>query len=464
MRKTNWPPIRPRPGIHAWPAVPTPEGATILSLLSQLEESQWWPAERLRGLQLIQLEQLVRHAFKTVPWYRESLAKAGYAPDERLTWQMFRQLPVLSRMELHEQRARLETTALPPGHGSVYEITTGGSTGRPVRAKASQLHQLFWQVTTTRDHLWHGRDLSKTLGALRYLGKTDAPYPEGLKSRIWDPGTGAAFATGPALALSYLTPVREQTEWLIRKDPDYLVIHPTLLREVLNECDRQQVRPASLKGITTVAELLPPALRTRVRDAWGVEIQDIYSAMEVGYMALQCPEHEHYHAQAESVLVELLDEEDMPVREGETGRVVVTPLHNYAMPLIRYAVGDFAEQGPPCPCGRGLPVLSRIMGRTRNMLTLPNGDIIWPMTDRTMFGAGIADSKARQWQVAQLSRTALEVRLVADTPLSAAEEQAVRDSVADVFQHRFDVRFVYMDEIPRSPSGKYEDFVSELLG
>src|SRR3546814_10844500 len=108
-----------------------------------------------------------------------------------------------------------------------------------------------------------------------------------------------------------------------------------------------------LREVRTLSELLPPETRRLCRDVWGLKIADLYSTQEAGYLALQCPEHEHYHVQSEAVLLEVLDEEDRPCRPGEVGRVVVTPLTNFAMPMIRYAVGDLDEVGAPCPCGRG---------------------------------------------------------------------------------------------------------------
>src|SRR6185295_14515719 len=99
---------------------------------------------------------------------------------------------------------------------------------------------------------------------------------------------------------------------------------------------------------------------------WGVGVVDVYSSEECGQIALQCPEHEQYHVQSESVLVEVLDDEGRPCAPGTIGRVVLTTLQNFAMPLIRYDIGDFAEPGPACPCGRALPVLTRIVGRVRN--------------------------------------------------------------------------------------------------
>jgi phenylacetate-CoA ligase len=88
----------------------------------------------------------------------------------------------------------------------------------------------------------------------------------------------------------------------------------------------------------------------------------MYSANETGYLALQCPLSGHYHVQSETVLVEVLDEVGRACRPGETGAVVVTPLQNFAMPLLRYSLGDFAEVGSPCACGRHLPVLKEILG------------------------------------------------------------------------------------------------------
>ena len=82
----------------------------------------------------------------------------------------------------------------------------------------------------------------------------------------------------------------------------------------------------------------------------------MYSCEEAGYIALQCPQAEHYHCQSESVLVEVLDDEGRPCTPGQVGKVVLTALHNFAMPLIRYENQDYAEVGPPCACGRGLPV------------------------------------------------------------------------------------------------------------
>ncbi|HKX39390.1 MAG TPA: hypothetical protein VJN20_12100, partial [Burkholderiales bacterium] len=171
------------------------------------------------------------------------------------------------------------------------------------------------------------------------------------------------------------------------------------------------------------------------------------------------PEHEHYHVQSESLLVEVLDDAGNACRPGETGGIVITDLHNFAMPLVRYEIGDYAEVGPPCPCGRGLPVLTRVAGRARNILVTAEGKRYFPF-----FGTRSMPSLEvlRQHQFVQKSPHLVEGRLVSSRPLTAEEEEALRRHVVSRLPAGLDVRFSYCERIARSPTGKFEDFVSEL--
>src|SRR5262249_31531322 len=145
---------------------------------------------------------------------------------------------------------------------------------------------------------------------------------------------------------------------------------------------------------------------------------------------------------------------------GEIGDVVATVLHNFAMPLIRYSIGDRAEVGPRCACGRGLPVISRILGRSRDLVTLPSGERRYALLS---FDRVLNEIPAViQGQVVQKTRGHLEVRLVARRPLSPDEEAKIRERLIGNFKHDFDIAFAYCDVIPRSPAGKFFDFLSEL--
>jgi len=136
---------------------------------------------------------------------------------------------------------------------------------------------------------------------------------------------------------------------------------------------------------------------------------------------------------------------------------VVTPLHNFAMPLIRYEIGDYTQVGTPCSCGRGLPVLQRIMGRSRNMLRLPDGTSRWPFLGEQKF-RDIAP--IQQFLVIQKSIDTIEVKLVVERTLSKSEETQLADNIIRELGHTFTLYFTYLPEIIRNKNGKFEDFIS----
>ncbi|MDH5798589.1 MAG: hypothetical protein OEZ19_08485, partial [Paracoccaceae bacterium] len=201
-----------------------------------------------------------------------------------------------------------------------------------------------------------------------------------------------------------------------------------------------------------------PGLRDRCRQLGDIEIVDLYSSQEVGLVALQCPDSGLYHIQCESLIVEILDEAGRPCEPGDIGRIVITDLHNFATPLIRYDIRDYAEVGPPCPCGRGLPTLSRIMGRRRNMVVFPDGRKHWPMIGAYRFRE-VAD--IRQYQAIQHSTEDIEIRLVVEKTLDAVQEAQLTALAHQSLGHPFPLRFSYFDrELPKSRGGKFEEFIS----
>jgi phenylacetate-CoA ligase len=155
-------------------------------------------------------------------------------------------------------------------------------------------------------------------------------------------------------------------------------------------------------------------------------------------------------------LVEILDDQGKPCAPGEIGRVVVTTLHNFAMPLIRYALSDYAEVGEPCDCGRGLPVLTRILGRSRNMFALPDGRRFWPSFPLMSYSA----ASIRQLQIVQHTRDMVEARYVAERGLLPEEEQALVTAIHDALGYPFAVTLTPVPEIARSAGMKCEDMIS----
>lgn len=444
------------PGL-VWPGMPGRAGASVLALMYQLEQSQWWPPERLLEQQFLQLGNVVRHAFETVPFYRQRLEAAGIGATGELTPENWSRLPILTRKELQQSFDALLSRRYPKAHGGLHETTTSGSTGMPVKVVKTELAQLFWRAFTLREHLWHRRDFGQTLASIR-LSKGTAPYPDGKRGDAWGTSTDGVFDTGPGLMLDISTKVHLQAEWLQRHDPGYLLTFPSNLQALARFCEENAIRLPGLRQALTMGEVLPPEAREACRAALDLEVADTYSAEEIGYMALQCPDCESLHVQSESVLLEVVDKRGRPCGPGEVGTVVVTPLHNFAMPLLRYALGDYAEVGDPCACGRGLPVLRRVLGRVRNMIRFPSGEQQWPAFQRALREV----ASFSQAQIVQRKLDDLEVRLVTSSKLTEAGEDKLKALLRAQFGYPFRIAVSYPDEIPRSASGKFEDFLSEI--
>jgi phenylacetate-CoA ligase len=452
----NWHIVSAIPGI-LWPAVPAPNAATKLSSLFQLDQSQWWSAEKLRHHQFQQLRPLLRHCIETVPYYRKRLAKQ--ITPETLSSEEWQQLPILTRDAVQQAGDQLHSRAVPPQHGKSWLQRTSGSTGKPVESYATVLTNFFWNVLTLRDHLWHQRDLSGKLAVIRFTHDERAKAPHGFRSVNWGRATEGLFETGESSMIDVFAPIPELAAWLERENPDYLLSLPSVIQDLALYCREHKMTLPALREVRTLGEALPHGLRELCQNVWGVKICDIYSTIELGYLALQCPDHEHYHVQSEGVILEILNDEGRPCGAGEVGRVVATTLHNYATPLIRYEVGDFAEAGEACDCGRGLPVIKRIQGRYRNLLTLPSGD-------RRLPELGIQElykiASVRQFQAAQLTLEDIEIRLVLPRPLSQAET----DKLTRFFQQKmgepFNITIRQVKRLQRSAGGKYEEFISEL--
>jgi len=434
-----------------WPAVPSDAGAQALAAQYQLEASQWLSHAELRKAALGQLQLVLEDAFLNVAYWKETLQRIDFQPGTAIAYEDFRRLPLLTRTGVQDLGDALLNRNLQDAHGRVYQGHTSGSTGTPVGFYQTDLTQHFWRAFTLREHLWHRRDFSGKLAAIR-------SNVEDSHGTSWGPATDPVVQTGPCSNLNIRAGIDEQLAWLEREDPDYLITHPSNLRALAGRAIECKLHLPRLKQLRTFGEVLPRETYRLCERAWGVGIADTYSSEEVGYIALQCPQGA-YHVQAENLLVEVLGGRGEPCAPGEIGRVVITTLHNFAMPLIRYEIGDYARAGKACACGRGLPVLQEIVGRQRNMLKLPDGSQHWPsfMEDRWV---GIAP--IRQVQVVQKKLDQIVLRVVAPRPLSPEESARLIDTFKDTlkFPHRIEIERV--DSIPRGRNFKFEDFLSEI--
>ena len=420
----------------------------------RLDRSEWLPAEELERWQRRQLARLLAHARAHVPYYAEMLASFPAAAGE-VDADAWRALPSLAKATLRREGERLKSRAQ---HGRQFDRWTSGSTGEPTHLIKDTRYLLVFIAIRLRFLRSLGTDFRGKLLEIRARDATstlEAPK----RSPHWEAPWPMLFPTGEWVRASVLVDAAIQAEMIEREQPRYLVLNPSYLRLLLRQWRKSGRRVASLRYIRTQGEQLDPALRQECREVLGVPLYDVYGATEADYIALQCPAHDHYHVQSELNLVEVLTQDGRPCRAGETGRVVVTPLHSFSMPLLRYETGDYAEVGAPCPCGRGLPVLTRILGKERALLVLPTGQ------QRVAITGGAVFSKmevVRQFQVAQTGPAEVEARVVAARPLDESERARIVQGLGEQLGPQFSVRIKLVDSIPHTRGGKYMEFVVDM--
>lgn len=443
-----------------FPAIPDGHGAMQLALQYQLESSQWWCPEKLLDLQLRQLRPLLAHAVATVPYYRDLFAERGIRIPAELAVEDFNRLPISSRSAVQAAGPGLESSALPAGHGKPVFAKTSGSTGRPLRFARTAVTRTLWLAFALREHLWHARDLATKLGAIRWFKRGMAEPPQGASAPDWGPIFSPTFSTGPFSALNVISTLPEQLAWLQRERPDYLISFPSNLTALARHVRDRNIELPPLREVRTIGESLPDASRRLIADTWRAKVSDIYTCEEAGYLAVQCPVSDAYHVQSENVLLEIVDADGRACLPGQVGQVLITSLNNYATPLIRYEIGDLAEFGPPCACGRGLPVIRRIHGRMRSRLVMPDGQNVFPyLGDHGDIDQAIG-VKLHQFQCIQHSIEEIELKLVMERQLTATEISAIEALMQKHLGHPFRIRCSFYDEIPRGPNGKFEEFIS----
>jgi len=370
--------------------------------------------------------------------------------------EILRQLPILSRSELQDHGAEVTAVNLPANHLPTFNSKTSGSTGRPINITSTIVSSCYLRALSLRWYEWNQRKQGQIATRITKIPRQGV---EELRGIHW----GLEPLKGPMVILGPSQTMEQQLEKLEREQPDHLTTYPSILLELLKHSKKFGFNLPNLKGVTTQGEVADENVRNKCKEILGIELMDSYGAEECGYLAMQCPQHRHYHVQSENVLIEVLDDLGNPSAPGQMGRVVITTLNNYAMPLIRYQINDYATISEECNCGRGLPVIKQILGRSRNMFVLPSGERFYPSLSIALGKLAKAAPDVKQVQIVQLSIKNVVIRMVArGDKISTSQETSVKSIIGAALGNRFNLDIDYLDDIPRSSSGKFEDTICEV--
>lgn len=438
------------PGI-AWPPLFSTRIAPLAALMQELERSQWLMREEIEARQFRQLGILAEHFERHSPHFRDRLAGSGLGARDLGTAAGLAALAPLTRKQVQARNPPIFCDSLPAGHAPTNKVNTSGSTGEPVIVERTAVNRLFWQAMTMRYHLWAEPDFSSRICSIR------ANMPAFGEVKDWGPPASFFFETGPGLLVDIEADIGLQLDLIGGFRANTLIAYPSNLVALLDELDARGTDLPELRQVRTIGETVPEGLRERLEARTGASIYDCYSSEELGYVGLQCPESGLYHVMSEALIVEVVDDAGAAVGEGGTGRVLLTDIHNHATPMIRYEIGDYAEVGPACPCGRGLPTLRTIAGRERNIIVKPDGTRHWPLTGYKQFRQ---IAPIVQYQMRQHAPDRIELRMVVERSLTGDEEAALREHLHWKLRHPFEIDFTYFEgKLPRGRNGKFEEFV-----
>lgn len=433
-----------------WPMHEAMLRRPTLRYLKELERSQWLSVDELRELQTNKLRRLMAHAWRRSPFYAARLSAAGIDPST-VTLDGLKRMPTIAKDDI---RASLEQIVVRDVAGGLFESTTGGSTGEPLRFYMCRDRQAADQAARSRTRKWFGIEPgSRELylwGSPVEVRNTDRF--KRLRDHLTNHLLLDAFDMSPRTMDAYLSR-------LDAFDPAHVFGYPSSLATLSRHAMERGrgLQTPSLKAVFTTGEVLAPADRAAIEETVGVPVADGYGSREAGFIAHQCPEGA-YHVTMESVVVELLDERGEAAANGE---IVVTHLDGLGMPLIRYRTGDRARwREGACPCGRGLECLERIEGRITDSLRRVDGgtahalSVIYVLRDMP---------EVRQFRIEQRADMSLDVEVVADDAFDSARQARVKTLLGRQLGGDVEVRLNLVPRIAASGSGKHRYVVSQAI-
>lgn len=423
-----------------------------LAVRRSLEQSQWWDRDRLEAWQLNRLRALVQHAADHVPYYRALFNRLRFAAGELRVLADLARLPLLAKADI---RANLEELKSDRAR-HLTRCNTGGSSGEPLifylgDERVSHDVGAKWRATR-----WWGVDIGDP-----EIVVWGSPIELGAQDRV--------RAVRDALMRTELLPAFEMSDARLdtfvarirRRRPKMLFGYPSALAHIARHARRRGMAMDDLgvKVAFVTSEKLYEEQRREIERAFACAVADGYGSREGGFIAHQCPAG-GLHITAEDIIVEVVDEGGRPVGAGHQGEIVVTHLATKDFPFIRYRTGDVGVLGErKCDCGRGLPLLTEIQGRTTDFVVAQDGTV---MHGLAMIYVVRDIPGVRQFKVVQETLDRTRVLLATDRDFSDENVETIRRGIGKRLGGNVRVEIEQVAEIPREVSGKYRYVVSHV--
>jgi phenylacetate-CoA ligase len=414
--------------------------------LKEFERNQYLHPDELRSLQMRKLRQQLVDAYRYVPFYRHRMTQAGLTPLDIQTHADLPLLPVLTKRDIQDQQDMLTASNIPAARR--VRNQTGGSTGSPLQFFVDHARFDSRMASTERHNAWAGLrpgDWYAHLWGSRFdVGDKPDSNPTWRQSLLYRNLVLHTAAVSEEAMARYVEVLRKYR-------PRYMLAYAQSAVIFAEFCLANKIEDIQFESMIVSAEMLLPGKRQVLEETFGGKVFNRYGCREVSVIASECEYHTGLHINADALLVEVEAAPNLPVGMG---RVLVTDLLNRSMPLIRYEIGDLAslDSNKPCPCGRSLPLIGNIQGRTSDFLRLPSGRMI-AGPSLALLAADMRD--VRQVQFIQPDPQHVTLKVVAGHGYNALTEQELRRRMQPYLEDVSSLTIVTADSIPSEPSGKY---------
>ncbi|MGE0240313.1 MAG: phenylacetate--CoA ligase family protein [Parvibaculaceae bacterium] len=419
------------------------------------------PAQSLAAFQDNVLRDLITHVAAQSAFYRRRLEPVIDAQGTAdLTF--WHKVPILTAKDVAVHFDELRAQSIPKEHGRIFRYQSSGTTGRALDYYRSQLDELATSCSQYRHFRAMGVNWSKDLALIRAFDSALARFrktrPEGSR-QTWGPSWIAPDRLGALHRLSVFAPLEEQTAWLTNLGEIYLNTFPSNALALARHITKTGAPRPKLLAVLTAGEPMTLDVRHEVEAGLGCPCFDMISNAELGIMACECPARQGYHLQSELARIELLDAHNRPVGPGQWGRVVATPLYNFAMPLIRYDTGDRAKLKEACSCGRQHPLIDPLYGRPSNLLYLGPSDWTRPELSSAEMDKHLPGCR---WQLVQTSPGQVELRYMRFPANESIHAEDAERYVASRIDAGIAITHREVAALGRNAGGKFPAFVSRV--
>jgi phenylacetate-CoA ligase len=423
------------------------KGRQTFKYLDELEASQWWSTERIRQLQLDRLRDLLTYCAQNSLHYAERWRRLGFDPRSVASLEDLQQLPVLTRQDVREDRDRIFSRRKDQ---RVVHKSTGGSSGEPLSISIDLRSNDRRVAAAYRGYSWGGADIGckqtylwgVPLGERTRLGKMkEYIYSRCLHRR----DVMNCFELSANSTPAFINRIN-------RFHPKVIVAYTNPLYYLARQVSERGLKVHSPQSIIVGAEKLHSFQRRLIEDVFRARVFETYGSREFTLIASECESHGGLHITAENLIVEIVDQDWKPTPEGIEGQILITDLTNYALPLIRYAIGDRGiASSRSCDCGRGLPMLERVVGRQLDIIRTADGKHL----AGEFFPHLIKDyAPIQQFQVTQTSIDSLNLRLVTDHRWDDQMHRKLQENIRNAIGPKTLLCIDRVESIPLSPSGK----------